>query len=433
MQTEPLSGQGFTYAELLMPADSVDYHKWAVVACDQFTSQPGYWKQVSKLVGAAPSSLHIVLPEIYLEDDDVSERIHHMKTVMTDYLKDGILVPLKSGLVLTERHIRGRIRKGILLNIDLECYDYDISKKPVVRATESTVLSRIPPRVEIRRGAAIESPHIMLMMDDPEDEIIGSLHMQRGSFEKLYDFDLMMDGGRIEGWFTDNEKVLEKTRGLIEKLPRHDNMLFCVGDGNHSLATAKTIWEEAKKELSPEERQTSPLRYALTEVINLRDRAVEFMPIHRVLFNVNPANCAQYVTDKLNEAGKAARLVFGRWHKETAAENGAFAIPFLYKDGAGKIIIEKPSHPLAVGEVQDILEEYVAQNAQRSIDYIHGDDAFSALSEEYDCIGFYFDALEKSEFFDLIIRCGALPKKTFSLGEAQEKRYYLECRQLRQP
>jgi len=421
---------GFTIPNILVPAEDINLKKWACVACDQYTSQPGYWADVAKFVGSAASTLHIMLPEIYLEDENLGELIAEMKQVMRDYITDGVLEALPRGIMLTERHIGAKVRKGILLAMDLEQYDYDISKKPAIRATEETVLSRIPPRVMIRRGAILEMPHIMLLIDDEQDEVIGNLHMQRDSFQKVYDFELMMGGGRLEGWIADEPKIVNETINSLSKLKRRDNMLYCVGDGNHSLATAKTVWEEMKKDLSEEERENHPARFALCEVINLRDRAVEFMPIHRMIFNVNPSVCAHFVVEKLKEKGRDAKLVFGRWNPSTLTEEGEFVIPFRYHEGAGKLIVSNPESPLAVGEVQDIFDEYISENPSSSIDYIHGDDAFMELSNKYDCIGFYFDAIKKSDFFDLIVKCGVLPKKTFSLGEAEQKRYYMECRLL---
>ncbi|MEG0258049.1 MAG: DUF1015 domain-containing protein [Christensenella sp.] len=421
--------QGYIIPKVLLPAENVNLEKWACVACDQFSSQPNYWKNVEKFVGNAPSALNITLPEVLLEDENVSEYIASLKDTMRVYLQDGILTELPRGAVLTERHIGGKVRKGLLLAMDLEQYDYKTENKPLLRATEQTVLSRIPPRVEIRRGAAVELPHIMLLIDDEADSVIGPLHMQRNTLPKLYDFDLMMDGGRVEGWLVNNPKLEEGFVSAIDALPKRDNMQFCVGDGNHSLATAKAIWDEAKEGLDAEERESSPLRYALCEVINLRDSAVEFMPIHRVMFGVNPAGCVQYIVERLRERGKQAKLVFGRWRTKTE-DNGTYQIPFLYRDGAGRIIIENPTHPLAVGEVQEIFDEYIATNSSAHIDYIHGDDAFAELAKQYDNIGFYFDSMDKSEFFDMIVKCGVLPKKTFSLGEAAEKRYYLEGRLL---
>ncbi|MEA5003027.1 MAG: DUF1015 domain-containing protein [Christensenella sp.] len=420
---------GFVIPQILLPREDVNMAKWSCVACDQFTSQPEYWDKVEKLVGNAPSTLHMVLPEVYLESDNVVQCIDDLKTEMHEYLNGGIMGLLPEGIVLTERHLNKKLRKGILLAMDLEQYDFKIENKPLIRATEQTVLSRIPPRMKIRNGAPLELPHIMLLMDDPEDSVIGPLHIQRTSLKKIYDFDLMMDGGKIEGWLVDEPKLVSGVIDAIAGLKKRDNMLFCVGDGNHSLATAKAVWDEAKQGLTEEERENHPLRFALCEIINLRDRAVEFMPIHRVLFGVNASGCAQFVTERLREKGRKAKLVFGRWRKEIEADC-TYQIPFLYHDGAGRIVIEDPQHPLAVGEVQEIFEEYIAQNPQSSIDYIHGDEAFLSLSKEYDNIGFYFDSMDKSAFFDLVVACGVLPKKTFSLGEAEEKRYYLEGRML---
>lgn len=420
---------GYVIPQVLLPAQDVSMEKWACVACDQFTSQPEYWQKVEKFVGNAPSTLHMVLPEVYLESDNVAQCIDDLKTEMHEYLNQGIMGLLPEGIVLTERHLGNKLRKGILLAMDLEQYDFKIENKPMIRATEQTVLSRIPPRMKIRSGAEIELPHIMLLMDDPQDSVIGPLHIQRTSLKKLYDFDLMMGGGRIEGWLVDESKLINGVNEAIAGLADRDNMLFCVGDGNHSLATAKAVWDEVKQDLSEEQRENHPLRFALCEIINLRDKAVEFMPIHRVLFGVNPSGCVQFVVERLRERGRNAKLVFGRWRTEIE-HDGTYQIPFLYHDGAGRIIIENPQHPLAVGEVQEIFEEYVAQNSQSCIDYIHGDEAFLALAKEYDNLGFYFEPMEKSEFFDLVIACGVLPKKTFSLGEAEQKRYYLEGRLL---
>ncbi len=421
---------GFSVPEVMVPAEGVNLKKWSCVACDQFTSQPDYWNSVEKTVGSAPSTLHIMLPEIYLEGDNVDVDIQNINQTMYDYLEDGVLEVLPQGIILTERTIGNNVRKGILLAMDLEEYDYTEGSTPTIRATEQTVLSRIPPRVKIRMNAPIEMPHIMLMIDDPTDSVIGNLHAQRNSLQKIYDFDLMMDGGSLEGWLVSDENLLDETAEAISKLKRHDNMLYCVGDGNHSLATAKTIWEQIKIGLSEEEKENHEKRFALCEVINVQDSAVEFMPIHRVMFHVNPAQCVQFIVERLKAKGLDAKLLFGRFRKETTTQDGGFIIPFQYRDGSGKIIIEKPNHPLAVGEVQSIFEDYISKTKGSSIDYIHGDEAFTSLSKDYDNIGFYFDSLKKEEFFDMIIRCGVLPKKTFSLGEAEEKRYYMECRLL---
>ncbi len=419
---------GYTIPQVLIPAEDIALKKWACVACDQFTSQIDYWQAVEKFVGNAPSTLHIMLPEIYLEED--TDGGVAIKENMQMYLETGILQECNRGVVLTVRNIKGKQRRGILLAIDLDEYDYVVENKPQIRATEDTLLSRIPPRIAIRRGAALEMPHIMLMMDDPTDKVIGDLYSNRSNMQKLYDFELMMNGGSLQGYFTEDENIISAMHTNIANLERKDNMLFCVGDGNHSLATAKAVWEEAKQNLTVEEQANSPLKYALCEVINLHDPAVDFQPIHRVVFNVNPPACAQYIVEKLKEQGKDAKLMFGKFKKTPNKTEEGYQIPFLCKESAGKITIQNPTHPMAVGEIQGILESYVEQNKNAYIDYIHGDEAFEQLSKEYDNIGFYLEPMKKSEFFDMIIKCKVLPKKTFSLGEAEEKRYYMECRKL---
>ena len=423
---------GFVVPEILIPAGDVNLKKWSVVACDQFTSEPEYWQEVEKQVGNSASALHIMLPEIYLNDENVEDNIAHMNKVMQEYIDDGVLVALPPGIMLVERHIGQKVRKGVMLAMDLEQYDFNIDAQPMIRPSEETVLARLPARIKIRNGAVIEMPHIILLIDDPQDAVIGNLHMQRGSLKKIYDFELMMDGGRVEGWLATERKRIREIAFSLAELPRRDNMLYCVGDGNHSLATAKKIWDDAKQYIPESEQLNHPLRYALCEIINLRDRAVEFMPIHRMISGVNPSNCAQFVVERLKGKGRDARLIFGRWNAATKSDTdeGAFVIPFLYQNGAGKIIIKNPQHPLAVGEVQDIFEDYVQQNSSASIDYIHGDDSFTQLSKRYDSIGFYFDAIKKEDFFDLVAECGVLPKKSFSIGEAEQKRYYMECRLL---
>lgn len=426
---------GYQIPRIMLPARNVNLRKWSVVACDQYTAQPGYWDEVAKYVGGAPSTLHLILPEAHLEDPDLPDRIAQMRRTMRSYVEGGTVEPLRPGIVLTERHLEGRVRKGLLMAMDLEAYDYDISRRPLIRSSERTVLERIPARVQVRRDAWLELPHIILLIDDPQDSVIGPVHMGRGSLRRLYDTELMMDGGRAEGWLVRDEEMLDGIARSLSRLPRSDNMLYCVGDGNHSLATAKTIWDEAKQSMSPEQRASSPLRYALCEVVNLRDRAIEFEPIHRVFFNVNPVELAEYVTARLNRSGRQARLIYERaGRSRTSAPRIAdpFTIPFNYRDGVGRIAIGRPEHPLALGEVQPIFDDFVAEHPGVRIDYIHGDQAYMDLCSRYDTMGFFFAPLHKEDFFETAVRCGVLPKKTFSIGEPDEKRYYLESRLLKE-
>lgn len=424
---------GYQVPRIMMPARNVNLRKWSVVACDQYTAQPSYWDEVARYVGSAPSTLHLILPEAHLGDPELPDRILKMRRTMRSYVENGTVEPLRPGIVLTERSMGGRVRKGLLMAMDLEAYDYDIAARPMIRSSERTVLERIPARVRIRREAWLELPHIILLIDDPADQVVGNVHMERGRLRKLYDTELMMNGGRAEGWLVRDQEDLDGIARGISKLQRHDNMLYCVGDGNHSLATAKTIWDEAKEEMTPEQRARSPLRYALCEVVNLRDPAIEFEPIHRVFFGVNPVELAEYVTARLNEKGRQARLVYeraGRSRTLPPRIADPFTIPFNYHDGVGRITIGSPEHPLALGEVQPIFDDYVREHRGTSLDYIHGDQAYMDLCDRYDTMGFFFAPMRKEDFFETVVRCGVLPKKTFSIGEPDEKRYYLESRLL---
>lgn len=422
---------GIRIPEILIPDERVRLEKWSVIACDQHTTNEGYWSGVERFVGGNPSTLHIMLPEIYLNSETKQERIDYTKETMRHYLEDSILKLLPAGFILVERHVSTGIRRGLMVSIDLEQYDYDPTAKAPIRATEETLVERIPPRIEIRRGADIEMPHILLLMDDVDDSVIGPIWQRRSKFPKLYDFDLMENGGRLAGYFIDDAESTEHVLESLSALPEHDGMRFCVGDGNHSLATAKAVWEEAKRLMTEEEMEASPLRYAMVELINIHDPALEIRPIHRVLFNVNPSQCIQYIVDRLNSNGMDARLVFSRRKlagPSPEQSDGTKTILFTSRDSAGRIEINQPDGPLATGLLQPVLEQFVQENPSSSIEYIHGAGEMEAIATEYNNAGFYMPALDKSEIFDLVARCGVLPKKTFSLGNANEKRYYMECR-----
>ena len=422
---------GVLIPRIMLPDEKVNMKKWSVVACDQYTSDHGYWQDVEKTVGNAPSTLHMMLPEIYLNEEDVAERIEFAKQTMLDYIEDGVLTELPEGFMLVERSMGGVVRKGLIACIDLEEYDYDIAKRPLIRATEDTLLERIPPRVDIRSGAAVELPHVLLLMDDPTDSVIGTLAAAKDELKEMYDFDLMKNGGHIKGWLCVNERLNERVLEAIEALPLHDGMRFAVGDGNHSLATAKTVWENAKLTMSEEETTASPLRYALAEIINLRDEAVTVKPIHRAIMKVSPAFCIQRICDILNERGLKAKLMYYRKTANAKMEESPNTIYVRTKQTAGKIELTAPSHPLAVGDIQPAFEQFLKENPASRIEYLHGDEQFDEFANTYDTAAFYMPPIDKAGFFDTVISCGVLPKKTFSLGEANEKRYYTECRLLK--
>lgn len=414
--------EGYTVPELLVPGSGTTPEKWSVIACDQYTSQPEYWKAAEDSVGDHYSALNMILPEVYLGTDEVEERTRRMQEIMHRYLKEDVLRELPRGIMLTERHLSSGIRSGILLAMDLEAYSYDAGDRPLIRASETTVLERIPPRVRARKGAPLELPHIMLLIDDPDDTVIGPLRAARGRLQRVYDFDLMMGGGHIEGWLAAEDSQLDDVAKALADLPRHDGMLYCVGDGNHSLATAKTIWDEYKKTIPEEERERSPLRFALCEVVNLHQKAVQFLPIHRVFFDVDPGELVAFVLKSLNDKNERAEI--------TDFHAGPFDIPFISARESDTISIGNPSHPLAAGVLQPVFDAFLKANPKARIDYIHGDAALEELSRRKDAVGFRFPAVPKNGFFDLLIECGVLPRKTFSIGEADDKRFYLEARVL---
>ncbi len=399
---------GFKPADILIPYN-VDMGKWSVVACDQYTSEPKYWKQVEKIVGENPSALHITFPEIYLSDDN-SGRISKINNTMEEYIKKGIFKEYKNAFIYTERVIGGgKVRHGIVGAVDLEAYDFGKNSKSLIRATEGTVIERIPPRVKIRENALLESPHIMILIDDDKKEIIEKI--DKTTLEKVYDFDLMMDSGHITGYLIKNTDVIcAKFEKLLETQGENP-LLFAMGDGNHSLATAKTCWENIKKEIPESEWVNHPARYALAEIVNIHDESMEFEPIHRVVFEVNPE-------DIINEFLKCENGILG--------EGEGQQIKVVYGENKKVISIANPSHTLEVGTLQKFLDEYIKK--QGKIDYIHGEDVVISLASNPDSIGFILPGMDKSDLFKAIENDGVLPRKTFSIGEAKEKRFYLECR-----
>lgn len=396
----------FKTANILLP-DSVDMEKWSVVACDQYTAQPEYWERVEKFVGDSPSTLNIVYPEAFLAEGDA--RIEKINAKMQEYIDKKIFAKLANSLVYVERTLNsGKIRKGLIGAIDLECYDFSKGSKSEIRATEGTILERIPPRVKIRENAPLELPHAILLMNDKEDDVIGKVAKEK----QIYDFDLMANGGHISGWQISGDMA----EAAIDRINRYaksakDNLVFAVGDGNHSLATAKTCWENIKKTLPESEREAHPARFCLVEIENIHDESLEFEPIHRVVFGQKPETVLAEIKkfyDVTEEAADGAQKI-------TAAFGGT------KKD----LYIKNPSSNLEVGTLQNFLD---AQGYE--LDYIHGADVVESLSSGADAIGFILPCPDKSELFEAVIKDGALPRKTFSMGEANEKRFYLEAKEI---
>ena len=416
-------GKVFSKAKIVLPAKGTDMSKWSVVACDQYTSEPDYWKAVAEYVGDEPSMLNIVLPEIFLEEDGVGERIEKICKTMSEYVEGGVVLENAPAYIYTERtQADGAVRKGIIGKIDLEHYDYSKGSKSAVRATEGTILERIPPRVKVRENALLESPHIMILIDDEDKKIIEPLAKEKDTFEKAYDFSLMQNSGSLKGYFVSEEEE-KRIESLLDELSdlegfnakygvnEESALVYAMGDGNHSLATAKAHWERLKSEGA--DINTHPARYALAEIVNLHDDALVFEPIHRVLFGVDENKFASFLAEKgVNDSGKgqAFEIIMGGCKKTMYVTNPTANIP--------------------VGSVQNLIDEYLKTN-DGTVDYIHGDDVVEEFSKKEGNVGILFDVMDKSELFKTVILDGALPRKTFSMGHAHDKRFYTECRKIK--
>lgn len=419
----------FFPADILLPdSEKVSYQNFAVIACDQYTSEPEYWEETKRVSDGAYSAYNIILPEVYLSEA-TDERISTITETMEKYLKQ-LFIAKNCSMLYIERALpsNGRIRHGIIGMVDLEAYDYSKGSTSAIRATEGTVLERIPPRVRIRCNAPVESPHVMLFCDDAEKTVIEPLSEIKNELEKAYDFELMQGGGHITGWFLDDERIaqidgalcalsdLERFNakyGVDEKTP----LVFAVGDGNHSLATAKACYERLKSEKGAA-AVNSLSRYALVELVNIHDESIEFEPIYRVIMNCDPS----VVLKELTEYGNASL--------EKTSDRG-FTYDYYTADSEGKIYVNSPATSLPVGDIQDFLFKFSEKHPECEIDYIHGIENLKALASKPQAIGFIFDGMRKDELFPSVIKDGALPRKTFSMGHADDKRFYLECRRIK--
>ena len=450
----------FNPANILLPNDGIDMEKWSVIACDQFTSQADYWDAVEKYVADAPSTLNVVFPEIYLGTTTKQERIKYINNTMDIYLADGTLKQaVADGYVLVERTTESGVRLGIVGLIDLEDYDFDPKNKTLIRATEGTVISRIPPRVKIREHAAIELPHVMLLVDDPVDGqngelcrnesqenavniaaikhgIIEYVYAIRDTLRKLYDTELMQEGGHIRGYAIEGEAAKQVTEAFAAKQESCGGFLFAVGDGNHSLATAKTCWENIKKlgKFTEEQLEIHPARYALVEICNLHSEALEFKPIHRLLTNVDVKDMLSFfeaeITKQGLESADGDEIVFE--YVESGNDDSAKQAnsnEAVSENNYG-ISITNRGDRLPVEILQGILDKYLETHDNVSIDYIHGDEALHGLVKETKGCGIFLQSIDKSTLFPAINAGGVLPRKTFSIGEANEKRYYMECHKI---
>jgi hypothetical protein len=430
---------GIQIADILLPKPGTDLTKWSVIACDQFTSQPAYWQQVAEKVGNAPSTLHMILPEVFLGTPEEKACVQTTQAKMQEYLKNGTLEP-HTGLIYVERTVDGKTRRGLMLALDLEMYDFNKGSQSLIRATEGTILDRLPPRIKIREGAAVELPHILVLIDDPEDTLFGVLEQQKTALPLAYDFDLMQKSGHLTGRFVTDPKIEAKVVFALEQLARPDVfankygvnaekevLLFAVGDGNHSLATAKSIWETLK----PKVDMDHPARYALVEIENVHDKGLEFEPIHRVLFDV-----------KMDPTSALTKFFGGNITFAPAKDSGTMInavknsknpghnFGLVTSQGYSVVTVTNPKTNLPVGTLQAFLDEWLKSGDAGQIDYVHGDDIVCELGAKAGNVGFYLAGMPKSDLFKTVLLDGALPRKTFSMGEAHEKRFYIECRKI---
>ena len=417
----------FKPANILVPNEKNDMSSWSVVACDQYTSEPEYWEDVKEIVGDKVSSLNMILPEVYLERDDIDSKITNIHSTMNEYLSSDVFEEYKDSYIYIERtQSDGKIRKGLVGMIDLEEYDYSKGSTSSVRATEATVVERIPPRIKVRRGASLELPHIMILIDDENKTVVEPVGEDKDSMKKLYDFCLMKNGGNIKGYLVNENKkdeidaaltALGDSKTFNKKYGLSDApvLLYAMGDGNHSLATAKAYYEELKAQ-NPEKDMTShPARYALVEIVNLHSDALQFEAIHRIVTDVDSEDLLSVLKEKLALVNK---------------DNGSGqSFTYVRKGEKKTLYVGNKLSNLTVGSLQTVLDEYIKSKGGK-VDYIHGINVLENLAQENNSIGFILPDMLKSELFSTVIKDGALPRKTFSMGHAEDKRFYIECRKI---
>jgi len=430
---------GVQIPQVYIPKQNIDLTKWSVIACDQFTSEPEYWHEVEKIVGDSVSTLHLILPEVYLENEDKDERVKQIHSTMKKYVEDD-LFQLHEGLIYVERTIRGKIRKGIMLCLDLEQYDFKENATGLIHPTEGTVLDRLPPRVKVREGAMLELPHILVLIDDPNHTVIESVSQAKASLNKLYDFELMLGSGYLAGYAV-TEKLENQVIESLRSLAKHEDfikkydlnqdssvLLFAMGDGNHSMAAAKEYWDQIK----PQVGMNHPARYALVEIVNVHDEGLEFEPIHRILFNLQRdllVELKNYFGE--NFSNSTASSYEEMTQKVDSAEGQKQVVGLVRgRNQFGVIEIANPKSNLAVGTIQSFLDVFMENNGAEKIDYVHGEDVLKKIASQKEHAGFYLAGMHKSDLFKTVIVDGVLPRKAFSMGEAKDKRFYLEARKI---
>ena len=430
---------GIKVPEILLPKN-LDTEKWAVIACDQYTQDKNYWIQTAKLTSGSPSALNIILPEIYL-NDNTGERIKKIRENMNSYIKNGIFDNVRKEFIYIERKTAfGRLRHGLIAEIDLDRYDWKPGTREFIRATEATIKERIPPRMKIRSGAPLESPHIMLLANDPERIFVDGIGERVRCNTPLYSGKLMQNGGSISGWNVSSEDDIEYLRASLETLFTENTQkdgstfLFAVGDGNHSLATAKAVWEERKAEIKSSGAdmsalKTDPVRYALVEIVNLYDTGLTFEPIHRVMFGANPKEFIEFISQRLGGTISALKTAD---ELEKCVKNSKADFGFIYTEDGKTVykLVSTNMTDLAVTGFQPSADDFINSHSGIAIDYIHGAKETVTLGKQNGTLGILLPPIAKDSFFTTIAGHGALPRKSFSMGEADEKRFYMECRRL---
>jgi hypothetical protein len=429
----------FRLPRLLLPRPEIDLAKWAVIACDQYTSEPEYWHRVEREVGNAPSSLHLIFPEVYLGSADTPARIRRIQDTMKRYLAAGLFNE-RAGTVYVERTLGARVRRGLMLELDLEHYDFSRDSASLIRPTEGTMVERLAPRIEVRRGADLELPHILVLIDDPACTVIEPIGAERGRLTKLYETDLMLGGGHVAGYAVDDargERAARALRALADPqaftarygVPEGTPvMLFASGDGNHSLATAKAYWDSIKASVG----MNHPSRFALVEVENIHDPALEFAPIHRLLFGVS-ADVRKALAEEFGSRLTCVDVpTAAAMRARVQAARGRHAAG-LIGPGArfSAIEIADPQSTLAVGSLQPFIDRLIERGGATHVDYVHGDEALERLAMASGCVGIHLAAVGKHDLLRRVVLEGPTPRKTFSMGEAHEKRYYIEARRIR--
>ncbi len=412
---------GIRPAQILLPAPNVRKETWACVACDQYTSEPAYWEKAFATAGNAPSAIRLILPEYNLKNSGTL--IPQIHRAMADYLAQGLLAPaVDPGFILCERTVASGTRLGLVCAVDLEEYSFEKDSLPLIRPTEQTITDRLPPRLKIRRGAPVELTHIMILIDDPERTVLEPLQAKKENLRKVYDFDLMMNGGRLAGWAVEDEAGLahvdRSLNALLDRLG-DDPLLLAVGDGNHSLATAKAYWNEIRDSVPEAERETHPARFALCEIVNIHDPALLFEPIHRILTGVHHGE----VVDAWKKYASVRGMALSR-----EGEGHRFTV--VSPEGEEQVVVSRPEGAIPCETVQLFLDDFLSRHPEAEIDFIHGEQSLRTLAKAPGSVGFLLPEIDKRTFFGDVRKLGVLPRKTFSMGEADEKRYYMEAKRI---